>query len=109
LVALNIDGTQLKVLIQNSNRFRDQVQEQDRILHWLPDDPRNVVIQLDDNSDIYPDVYRLDVYTGALHSIQRQRSPVLHWMTDRSGVVRFGFGFEASSRTGIYTVRSGEQ
>jgi len=109
LVALNIDGSQVKVLIQNRNRDREQVQFQDRVLHWLPEDPRHVVIQLDEDGDVWPDVYKLDVYTGSLHMVQRQRSPVVSWMTDRSGVVRFGYGFQPSDRTGIYTARSGEE
>jgi dipeptidyl aminopeptidase/acylaminoacyl peptidase len=108
LVAINIDGSQLKVLIQNKMRDDRQAQTQDRVLHWLPDDPHNVIIQLDSDGDVYPDVYRLDVYTGGLHLVQAQRTPVLGWMTDRSGVVRFGFGFRSAETSGIYTTRSAE-
>jgi dipeptidyl aminopeptidase/acylaminoacyl peptidase len=108
LVAVNVDGSKLKVLLQNHDGGAGLAQFQDRILHWLPDDPRNVIIQLDDDQNIYPSVFKLDVYSGGLRTVQRERPPVVGWMTDRSGTVRFGYGYRSSETAAIYLARTGE-
>lgn len=107
LVAANIDGSQMKVLRQNRD-YRD-AQMQDQILSWLPEDPKSVVIQLDADGDNYTEAYQLDIYSGLKRLVQSQRQPVLSWMTDRSGLVRFGFGFKSGQKTGVYVARRSEQ
>jgi dipeptidyl aminopeptidase/acylaminoacyl peptidase len=88
-----------KVLIQNGES--GSAQFQDRILDWLPDDSRHVLIQLSGDGDPFPGVYRLDVYSGTMGQVQRPRTPILRWLTDRDGVVRFGYGFERDKHTYI--------
>ena len=107
LVAMNTDGSHVKVLFQNGDA--SDAQFQDHILHWLPDDPHNVVIQLDDDGDVYPSVFKLDVYSGARRLLQPQRSPVVSWMTDRTGVVRFGFGYKSAETSAVYITRADEK
>ena len=41
-------------------------------------------------------MWSLDVYTGLMSMVQRARSPILDWSTDRNGVVRFGAGHDDS-------------
>lgn len=94
LVALNIDGSASKVLVQNGRAGASQFQ--DRILHRLPNDPSHVLIQLDPDGNIFPSVFKLDVDSGKLTHVVRSREPILHWAADRSGVVRFGYGFRGS-------------
>jgi dienelactone hydrolase len=106
LVALNIDGKQIRVLLQNDEE--NNAQFQDEILHWLPDDPRNVLMELDDDGDIYPSVFRIDVYSGSKRLVQPQRQPVVSWMADRAGVVRFGYGYRNAETSGFYTARTSE-
>ena len=91
LVALNVDGTAGKVLVQNGRAGASQFQ--DRILHRLPNDPANVLIELDDDANIFPSVFELNVDTGKLVKVVRSREPIVRWSADRSGVVRFGYGF----------------
>ena len=43
----------------------------------------------------------LDIYTGLTSVVQRSRSPILYWTTDRAGVVRFGSGYDNSKSTFI--------
>lgn len=102
LVALNIDGSKQKVLVQNGKAGASQFQ--DRVLHWLPEDRESVLIQLDADGSIFSEVYRLNVYTGRLTRVQSERAPVVSWYADRSGAVRFGFGFR--EERGQYITRS---
>ncbi len=100
LVAVDATGkTEPKVLIQNGDSGAAQFQ--DRILDWLPDDPRHVLIQLSGDGDPFPGVYKLDVYTGTMDQVERPRTPILRWLTDKEGVVRFGYGFEREKHTYI--------
>lgn len=104
LVAINADGTDMKVLVQNSRAAVSQFQDQ--ILHWLPDNPREVLIELDDDGNIFPSVFRLDVYSGSLRVRQKERPPVLSWLADRAGVVRFGYGFtDRLGKDAVYLAR----
>lgn len=104
LVALNIDGSKQKVLIQNGKAGASQFQ--DRVLHWLPDDRESVLIELDEDQSVFPEVYRLNVYNGRLTRILGERAPVVSWYADRSGAVRFGYGFR--EERGQYITRSGD-
>ncbi len=100
LVAVDATGaTEPKVLVQDSGHGLAQFQ--DRVLNWLPDDPRHVLIQLSGDGDPFPGVYKLDVYTGTTDQIERPRRPIVRWLTDRDGVVRFGYGFEREKHTYI--------
>jgi len=100
LVAVDAAGTSKpKVLIQNGDS--GSAQFQDRILDWLPGDSRHVLIQLSGDGDPFPGVYKLDVYSGTMHQVERPRTPILRWLTDRDGVVRFGYGFERDKHTYI--------
>ena len=96
MVVLDSDGSHMKVLFQSQSWAYSSiadVQLQDQILHWLPDHPEHVLIQMADAESIFPSVYTLNVGSGALHTVVGRREPVLYWLADRDGVVRFGYGF----------------
>ncbi|MEZ5499058.1 MAG: prolyl oligopeptidase family serine peptidase [Steroidobacteraceae bacterium] len=101
LVAVDFTGENLKVLVQNGRA--GEAQFQDRIVHWLPDNPRDVLIELDDDGNIYPSVFKLDVYNGRMKLVLRERQPITSWMADRKGEVRFGFGYK--DERGLYIAR----
>jgi dipeptidyl aminopeptidase/acylaminoacyl peptidase len=103
LLAVNTDGSNAKVLVQNGAAGASQFQ--DSILHRLPNDPENVLIELDDDRNVFPSVYMLNVNNGKLRQIVREREPVTDWFADRDGVVRFGFGYTAGTSKGIYVTR----
>jgi dipeptidyl aminopeptidase/acylaminoacyl peptidase len=106
MIAVNTDGKQMKTLIQNGMAGASQFQ--DRILHWLPEDPRRVLVEIDDDRNIYPSVFALDVFSGGLTRVQRDRSPVTSWMTDRTGTVRFGYGYDGDTSAAQYVARASE-
>jgi dipeptidyl aminopeptidase/acylaminoacyl peptidase len=107
LIAVNADGSDLRVL------FADGVGEggsavglqfQDRIVHWLPNDPRHVLIELTEAGTVFPSVYQLDVYSGAVRLVVPAHPPVMDWTVDSQGVVRFGYGFRGASA--VYIARN---
>ncbi len=92
---ISVDATgksKARVLIQNGSHGDSQFQ--DKILDWQVNDPKHVLIELSGEGDPFPNVNALDVTTGLTSVVQRARHPVLHWVTDRDGVVRFGSGFD---------------
>ncbi len=104
LLSVNRDGTQ-----QNPNLFKQTTlssifgkkhlpQLQDRLVEILPGDPRQVLIALDMEHPLSPDVYAVDVYSGERQLIQANPGAepgprtVLQWIADRTGQVRVGVG-----------------
>ncbi|HRB17377.1 MAG TPA: prolyl oligopeptidase family serine peptidase [Nitrospira sp.] len=104
LLAVNRDGTQ-----QNGNLLRVSSfpsifgkkhfpQFQDRLVGTIPGDPRHVLIALDIERPLSPDVYTMDVYSGERTLVQNnpglQPGPrnVLQWIADREGRLRVGVG-----------------
>jgi dienelactone hydrolase len=108
LVAVDADGKNMRVLIQNSGEAQGQFQ--DRIINWSPGPPNTVLIEADEGMDAgqlasgvqvignvgthaLPAVFELNVVTGWLKIRQHARDPIRHWITDKRGQVRLGSGF----------------
>jgi dienelactone hydrolase len=107
LVAVDADGKNTRVLIQNSAEAQGQYQ--DRIVNWNPGLPNTVLIEADEGlsteqmaGDVQiigevgthglPAVFELNVVTGQLRFRQHARDPIRHWITDKDGKVRLGWG-----------------
>jgi dipeptidyl aminopeptidase/acylaminoacyl peptidase len=96
LIVMDSDGSHLKVLFESRPGSASPIQGtqfQGRILDWLPDDAEHVLIEMADADSYFPAVYSLNVDSGALHAVVGSREPVLDWLADRDGVVRFGSGY----------------
>ncbi len=107
MVVLDSDGSHMKVLFQSQAWAAStvaNVQMQDRIIHWLPDDPEHVLLQMADEDSVFPSVYTLNVGSGALRTVVGRREPVLEWIADRDGVVRFGYGYRRDEA--VYIARN---
>jgi dipeptidyl aminopeptidase/acylaminoacyl peptidase len=91
LVAADVDGSHMKVLVQNTKLGESQYQ--DSVLDWLPGTPDKVLIELTEEHEVYRSVFELDVNDGSLHHRVRAREPILHFTTDASGEVRLGCGY----------------
>jgi hypothetical protein len=98
LIAINADGSKLRVLVQNGGNNNSQFQ--DRVLDWQDEDPSHVLIQLTapEAQTPFPDVYSLDVNTGRTAKIQMRRFPIRSWYSDDKGVVRYGEGCDDEKR-----------
>jgi dipeptidyl aminopeptidase/acylaminoacyl peptidase len=100
LVAVDVAGKgKPRVLIQDGTQGGSQFQ--DRVLDWQINDPKRVLIALSGDGDPFPSVQSLDVYTGLSYVVQRSRSSITSWATDRNGVVRFGSGFDGKRNSYI--------
>lgn len=103
LVAVNADGSELKVLQQTALAgsmvlVKVSPQFQDRIIDWTPDDPNTVLMELDDDLDGFPDVMAVDVYTGKRRTVEFQHPPIRSFRTDGRGNVRLGSGYKDQDR-----------
>lgn len=102
LLAVNRDGSDLRTdLVVPSGDIRRLSREhipqiQDRVIETTPGDRRSVLIALDLSSPTYPDVYKLDVYTGRRELIERSTHGIRTWMADRQGAVRLGIAIEGT-------------
>jgi len=85
LVAVNDDGTDSRVLLQNqlSDTF---TQFQDQIIDWLPDDPETILIELPDTGG--SGVARLNIETGRMQRELRERDDTRGFVSDGRGEIR---------------------
>jgi dipeptidyl aminopeptidase/acylaminoacyl peptidase len=112
LVGVDADGKNLHVLIQNSREAQGQYQ--DEIVNWSPGKPDTVLVEADEGmssndlatgAEVYgnvgthalPAVFELNVLTGQLAIRQHARDPIRHWVTDKHGQVRLGWGFSGTA------------
>jgi dipeptidyl aminopeptidase/acylaminoacyl peptidase len=124
LVAVNADGSEMKVLVQNSDAA--QGESQDRILNWDPGLKDTVLVEADEGLDATgehsgenaahlgrvgsygaPAVFELNIRTGKMKLRQRSHPPVRSWITDPQGNVRIGFSISGTVE-GYFARRAGE-
>ena len=77
LVVLDTDGSHFKVLFHSQpwgTSGIEGAQSQDHILHWLPDDPEHVLIQLAEADSVFPGVFTLNVESGVT-ALRGRRAP----------------------------------
>lgn len=108
LAAVDADGQHLRALAQGA-AGEGQLQD---VIDWSPGKPDTVLIEaqaslLDSNErtagagvwgrtvDEFPSVYELDVVTGRMRKHLPSRPPIRHFLSDRHGNVRLGWGLVA--------------
>jgi acetyl esterase/lipase len=114
LVAVDADGKNMRVLMQDSSEAQGPYQ--DRIINWHPGPPDTVLIEADEGlsdsqlggnvqiiGDVgthgLPAVFELNVVNGRLTMRQHAREPIRHWVTDKRGQVRLGAGYSEGTVT----------
>lgn len=68
---------------------------QDRIVHWTPDDPASVLVEID--PPVYDEsarVMRMNVVTGTLKTAQSPAHDISAWFADPRGQVRAGVAYK---------------
>jgi dipeptidyl aminopeptidase/acylaminoacyl peptidase len=103
LVGVDADGSNQKVLIQNSEAGRAQFQ--DEILDWTPDEPDTVLMELDVERTGYPAIFEVNVNSGRRVIRSRDYYPIRSYATDGAGNVRFGYGYASNSTVLQYFAR----
>ena len=117
LAAVNADGSNMLVLLQDSTDVQGQFE--DRVIDWHPGPENTVLIEADEGASVdngnavssgavvigmvgsygAPAVFALNVLTGRLKPVQRARPPIRHWITDAHGEVRLGWGFVGTTES----------
>jgi len=101
LLAMNFDGSRAKDMIQSARGFYD-LQIQDRVVSFLPNDPDYIIMSYSDTDPRRPKPHRVDINTGKGRTIGTGSRPdITDWMSDRTGQVRLGLG---RTKEGIYIV-----
>ncbi len=94
LLRVNRKGGDPALFFRPGPETRHHAQLQDRVISWLPDDPKHFLVALDDETANSPTVYRVNVASGVKRRILHAKPPVRNWMTDRQDRVRIGLGYD---------------
>lgn len=125
LAAVDADGKNLKVLLQDNWAVAANGQIQDRIVDWTPGIPDTVLIEAQANltngsdrritasgGDIvgsvtsqYPSLYELNVVTGKMRRRLEGRRPLRAYLTDHHGEARLGWGVMEETKQIVYDAR----
>lgn len=102
LWAMNADGSDLKRLVQPKTRAKSTsaeslgadgvVQVADRVVDFLPDDPRNILMAFNPQQPARPRLYTVDVYKDRQVEVEPASSIIQWWTRDQQGRVRLGQG-----------------
>lgn len=92
LAAVDADGSNVKVLL--TQKMFSAQQFQASIVDMTPADPRTIMVNGDDDGDLYPDLYEVDIYTGDVHQVMAQQRRIRSFVSDGKGSVVYGFGYE---------------
>lgn len=90
LLAIDLDGTNPLRLEHQPPRGRPPIQIQDDVVDLLPDDDEHILVALPAKGFGFPDVFKMNVYTGRARRVQKSRHRIERWMTDLDGQVRLG-------------------
>jgi len=103
LMAGKADDFKLKPLFR-TDRNEMPVQIQDRIVSFLPRDPKHVLVQYYNQGNDWPSVFRVKSDSTRHSLVQGPRRGVLSWLADRDGDVRYGVGTK-DEKTPYLTIR----
>ncbi len=100
LIALNLDGSNIKQDLISDDYL---LQFQDKVVNLLPNETEHILISLGTKYNLFPHVYKLNIYTGDKTIVQRHRprSHVRSWISDNKGEIRLGFKRKPNNLTGI--------
>lgn len=96
LLSIKADGTGAVNLVQGSRVSGGMAgtvvthQIQDRVIDWLPQDGRHLLLELIEPGGRVPAVYKVNVDTGRRTSVRSPERRVHRWMSDAQGRVRAG-------------------
>ncbi|WP_446831118.1 prolyl oligopeptidase family serine peptidase [Candidatus Foliamicus sp.] len=91
LYAVNRDGTKQRELVQGSKGIV-LLPTNTRLLDRLRHDPDHILVTNNERNKAYPDVFRLNVYTGRMSRVETNPGYIQFWITDWDGNVRFAVG-----------------
>jgi dipeptidyl aminopeptidase/acylaminoacyl peptidase len=81
---------------------------QNRVIDWLPGDPKHVLIHYRETGKSGTSAVRVDVTNGSLETTVPAERSVHHWYADPEGNVRVGEGIHGGSRTVVARIAPDE-
>lgn len=98
LVALDADGGNMRVVLRPTKSEMDTadiVQTQDRVIDFLPDDPRRILLAFNPDNPRRRRPYKVDVYNSQrerVSGVEDERLYFQNWVLDRHGKIRIAQG-----------------
>jgi len=104
LIAVNADGSKMKVLMQDSGASFSL--GQDDVVDWTPDDPANIDVaayysdrvaftaNFGSRTDTSPSIFRINVLNGGTDRVEPPFHPIYDFVSDGHGHVRLGYGID---------------
>ncbi len=89
--AVNRDGTEGRTLVQGSTGIV-LFPTNTSLLSRLDDDPEHVLVMNNERSKFYPDVFRLNIYTGRMSRVETNPGYIQGYGVDWDGNVRIAVG-----------------
>jgi len=80
----------------------------ERIVDLLPDDPKNILVEMDFELDGEASVYRVNVETGRRKEIQKDLRGYQSWYTNQNSEIVFGNGYDGSTYRARFKSKGGE-
>jgi len=84
------------------------VSQIEQVLDYLPNDQKNILMELDFDLDGNKEVFRVDVKTGRRKVIKKEVNGVQDWYADQSSDVRLGMGYKGVNFDMPYAIFKGE-
>ena len=96
LVKINVDGSGFKTLFKKRHfkDLPDNFPQRASIIDYLLNDDDHILVQIRTSNYRYPDVVKLNIDKNSIQMVQKAKTHVRSWRTDKEGRVRVGYKYE---------------
>ena len=96
LVKINVDGSGFKTLFKKRHfkDLPDNFPQRASIIDYLLNDDDHILVQIRTSNYRYPDVVKLNIDKNSIRMVQKAKTHVRSWRTDKEGRVRVGNKYE---------------
>lgn len=106
LFTIGRDGKRGRSLQQQDGRSTDRTnakgsERTPQVLDLLPGDDEHILVLLNEQRYLYPDVYRMRVKNGSVKKVQANFANVRTWLADNAGVVRMALSDRREAKDGM--------
>lgn len=114
LFAINPDGSKIKYLVPprklgKGESTEEHVQIADRVVDFLPDDPKHILMQFNPDDPRLPRIYRVNVDNAQRGVIEGGEANVVDWTTDQQGRPRLGYALDDQKMLEQYLYRGPDE
>jgi len=88
-------------------RYESEPLYQDQVIHWLPDDPEHILLNIDSDLDGEAEVREVNVNDGRFRTLLHGVDGVDLWLADTAGAIRYGVGSSRGERRGYFRESDG--